>query len=318
LSTFVSTGDKADLSGNDFLQFWEGDPATRVVLLYLESLGNPRRFATIARRVASAKPIVAVKSGRAAGTRAAAETRTSALLGASEVPVDALFEHAAVIRTDTVAEQLDVAAMLATQPLPAGDRVVIVSNGRGPAVSCADACVVAGLQAAEPVDPDAAAAVIAHALARGEGWLEPAETEALLAAYGVPTGTTDGVELVAGVVSDPDFGPIVACGLGGPTAELLADVAVRLAPLTPADAGELVRSLRSFPLLDGHRGAPKADRAALEELVSRLSALAAAHPEVVEVDCDPVMAGPEGAAVTAARVRVRPAAAPRPFPALDR
>ena len=154
LSSFVSTGDKADLSGNDFLQYWEGDDATRVVMLYLESFGNPRRFGTIARRVATAKPIVAVKSGRRAADAGDAEpTRTRALLGAADVSVDALFEHSGVIRTDTVFEQLDVAALLASQPLPAGRRVGIVSNGRGPAISCADACVAAGLEPEEPRRP---------------------------------------------------------------------------------------------------------------------------------------------------------------------
>ena len=114
LSSFVSTGDKADLSGNDFLQYWEGDAATRVVLLYLESFGNPRRFGTIARRVAAAKPIVAVKSGRRAAEPApGARPRRARCSGASDVSVDALFEHAGVIRTDTVFEQLDVAALLA-------------------------------------------------------------------------------------------------------------------------------------------------------------------------------------------------------------
>ena len=153
LSSFASTGDKADLSGNDFLQYWERDEATRVVLLYLESFGNPRRFGAIARRVAAAKPIVAVKSGRSAAEPAPeGATATRALLGASDVSVDALFEHAGVIRTDTVFEQLDVTALLASQPLPAGGRVGIVSNGRGPAISCADALTAAGLAPQPPVD----------------------------------------------------------------------------------------------------------------------------------------------------------------------
>ena len=169
LSSFASTGDKADLSGNDFLQYWERDEATRVVLLYLESFGNPRRFGAIARRVAAAKPIVAVKSGRSAAEPAPeGATATRALLGASDVSVDALFEHAGVIRTDTVFEQLDVTALLASQPLPAGGRVAIVSNGRGPAISCADALTAAGLEPQPPVDlgADAAPADYAAAIAR--------------------------------------------------------------------------------------------------------------------------------------------------------
>jgi acyl-CoA synthetase (NDP forming) len=102
--------------------------------------------------VAYEKPVVVVKSGRRAAATGAAETRTRALLGAADVSVDALFEHAGVIRTETVFEQLDVAALLAAQPLPAGSRVAIVSNGRGPAISCADACAAAGLDPGSPVD----------------------------------------------------------------------------------------------------------------------------------------------------------------------
>ena len=120
LSTFVATGDKADLSGNDFLQFWEQDPATDIVLLYLESFGNPRRFAQIARRTGTAKPIVAVKTGRAASPPGPDATTTRRLLSASDVTVDALFAHAGVIRTETIAEQLDVAELLAGAAAPGG------------------------------------------------------------------------------------------------------------------------------------------------------------------------------------------------------
>ena len=91
------------------------------------------------------------------------------------------------------------------------------------------------------------------------------------------------------MLADPDFGPVVVCGLGGRTAELLGDVGVGLAPLRRADAAELVRSLRSFPLLEGYRGAPVTDVAALEDLLVRMAALADAHPEVAEIDCDPVL-----------------------------
>ena len=124
--------------------------------------------------------------------------------------------------------------------------------------------------------------------------------------------------MVAGVLADPDFGPVIACGLGGPTVELLGDVAVRLAPLAPADAADLVRSLRAFPVLDGYRGAPKADVAALEDILVRIAALADAHPEVLEIDCDPLLVSPAGAVAAGARVHVRAAGQARPFPALDR
>ena len=124
------------------------------MLLYLESFGNPRRFGRIARAVAARKPIVAVKSGRSAAGARAAASHTGALLAASDVTVDALFAHAGVIRTDTVGEQFDVAALLAAQPLPAGDRVAIVTNAGGPGIACVDACAAAGLR----VEPLAEAA----------------------------------------------------------------------------------------------------------------------------------------------------------------
>ena len=454
--------------------------------------------------MAATKPVVAVKSGRRAAEPGRGFTRTRALLGASDVSVDALFEHAGVIRTETVFEQLDVAALLVGQPLPGGDRVGIVSNGRGPAIACADACAAAGLEPEPPidlgaaatpseyaaaiertagavdaliavfvpalstgpdavartlrdtaagertllgafmtfddaelaalphgpvplyrspveaaralgrvaryarwrtrptegppeldgVDPDSAAAVIAAALTRGEGWLRPAEVDALLAAYGVPHLETEfaetpaaagrvasalggpvavkavspglphlsdvgavaldvvgdaaaeraaretlaaaqaaggdpsgvvvqqmvagGLEMVAGVLADPDFGPVVVCGPGGRAVELLGDAAVRLAPLSRPDAADLLRSLRSFPRLVGYRGGPQTNVDSLEDMLVRLSALADAHPGVAEVDCDPVLVSNDAAVVVDARIRVRPTSQQRPFPALDR
>ena len=122
-------GDKADLSGSDFLEYWEQDPDTAVLLLYLDSFGNPRRFGRIARRITTAKPIVAVKSARTAGRRAAS-SRTGALLAAADVTVDALFAHAGVLRAETVGEMFDVAGLLARQPLPRGDRVAVLTNAR--------------------------------------------------------------------------------------------------------------------------------------------------------------------------------------------
>ncbi|HYU23984.1 MAG TPA: GNAT family N-acetyltransferase [Thermoanaerobaculia bacterium] len=127
VSTFVCVGDKADISGNDLLQYWQGDAATRVILLYLESFGNPRRFARIARGVSREKPIVVVKPGRHAA-------------------VDALFRQTGVIRAETLDEMFDLAAALDRQPLPAGRRVAILSDDRGPGVLCAAACEAAGLR----------------------------------------------------------------------------------------------------------------------------------------------------------------------------
>ena len=528
LSSFVSVGNKADLSGNDFLQYWEQDPGTELALLYLESFGNPRKFARIARRVASSKPIVAVKSGRSAAGARATSSHTGAMLSASDVSVDALFEQAGVIRTDTMHELFDVAALLAAQPVPKGDRVVIVTNGGGPGILCADACQAQGLEIPElsdeaggrlaeflpasasfgnPVDmiasasaddyrrtlqtlidtdacdaiiaifvpplvteaadvatairevsqanPEAtiasvfmvsggspaelrsdgmrvpcyqfpedaaramalasrhgrwrarergrlpelpaarrveAAAIISRELAGGPGWLSPGCVAQLLECYGLPlietklvstpaqaaaaaaelktpvalkasaTGlihktdaggvrldlrgakavraaadsieeavtraghTLDGlivqpmaptgVELIVGVVNDRSFGPVLACGAGGTTAELIQDVAVRITPLTDIDAREMIRSLRTFPLLDGYRGAPRCNIAAVEDVLLRMSAMVEAHPEIVELDCNPLIVTPERALIVDARVRVETAGPPAPMPSL--
>ena len=113
-----------------------------------------------------------------------------------------------------------------------------------------------------------------------------------------------GVELLVGVVCDRSFGPVVACGAGGVTAELQQDVAVRLAPLTDLDAAGMLRSLATFSLLDGYRGTPPVDIAAVEDILLRVSALADAHPEVLELDCNPVVAGPGGAVIVDARIRI--------------
>jgi acetate---CoA ligase (ADP-forming) len=528
-SSFVSVGDMADISGNDLLQYWETDPRTAVILLYLESFGDPRRFGRIARRVCRHKPIVAVKSGRSRAGARAATSHTGALVAASDTTVDALFHQSGVIRTRTLGELLDVTTLLANQPLPAGNRVAIVTNSGGPGIMCADACEGEGLEVAQltpdtrarlaeflpreasltnPVDmlatasgedyrrtieavsddpqvqaivaiftpplvteaqeaadgmraamdaavrevpllavfisaagaprtltegstaipafdfpeeavcalghsvrysawrarddggvpefddtrPEAAAAAIASRLARGPGWLSPAEVGTVLGSYGLPLveselaadpeaaaaaadrmrgpvvlkavsptllhkseahGVRVGLEgheqvsraaremqesvqraghaleaflvqpevgaapeLLMGMVHDPTFGPVLACGAGGVTAELLGDVAVRLAPIGDRDAAEMVQSLKTFPLLDGYRGAPKTDVAALQDILLRLSALVEAHPEIAELDLNPVMALAQGAVIVDARIRVGAAPIERPWPAL--
>jgi acyl-CoA synthetase (NDP forming) len=497
LSAFVSLGDKADLSSNDLLQYWEQDPATEVVALYLESFGNPRKFGRVARRVARAKPVLAVKAGRTSAGARAASSHTGALIAASDSTVDALFASAGVIRCDGLDDLLDAAGVLAEQGAPDGNRVAIVCNARGPLVVCADACADAGLEivteqlparatpdefaaavaaasadaviaiyvehiaigaedaaaalvgvamevpllavfmtpgdlpavlregermvplfraperaaralgraaaygrwrATPPVEPprmddidsDAATAVLAGALARGGGWLRPDEVQALLAAYGIslveqrrvssiaaaakaaaelggsvalkgispgvvhkaragavrlglsgPTAVRRaaqevaqtleaagtpvedflvqrmagaGVEMLVGVLADERFGPVVACGAGGGTAEVLEDIGVRLAPLAREEAHEMIGSLRSLALLER----ASADVDALADIAVRVGLLADAHPAIAELDLNPVMAGPDGAPVVDARVRVAPPAVQPVFPAVGR
>ncbi|HET7711466.1 MAG TPA: GNAT family N-acetyltransferase [Thermoanaerobaculia bacterium] len=147
-STFISVGNKADVSGNDLIQYWAEDPKTEVILLYLESFGNPRKFGEIARRVGRKKPIVAVKAGRSAGGAKAASSHTGAL-ATSDAVVDDLFRRAGVIRTETLEEMFDVAALLAHQPLPKGRRVAVLTNAGGPGILAADACEANGLALAQ-------------------------------------------------------------------------------------------------------------------------------------------------------------------------
>ena len=139
ISACVSVGNRADVSSNDLLEYWEQDERSRVILLYLESFGNPRRFARIARRVARQKPIVAVKAGRTSAGQRAAGSHTAAL-ATSDVAVDALFHQTGIIRAETLSEMFDLAAALSSQPLPSGKRIGVLTNAGGPAILCTDAC----------------------------------------------------------------------------------------------------------------------------------------------------------------------------------
>ena len=144
-STFVSAGNRADISGNDLLQYWEEDPATDIAVLYLEAFGNPRRFARVARRVARRKPVLCVKGARSRAGLSAAQAHIGAT-PLSDVDVDVLFHQAGVIRVDTLEELFDAAVLLAHQPLPAGNRVAIVGNSGGVVTITADACEARGLE----------------------------------------------------------------------------------------------------------------------------------------------------------------------------
>jgi acetyl coenzyme A synthetase (ADP forming)-like protein len=506
LSAFVSIGNKADVSSNDLLEWWEDDPATAVVLLYMESFGNPRRFGRLARRVARRKPILALKSGTTATGQRAASSHTAALAG-SETAVDALFHQAGVIRATSLEELVDVATLLSSQPEPNGRRVAVLTNAGGLGILCADACEAVGLVLPElssatrevlaellspeasvtnPVDmlggataatytqalaplladpqvdalvvlfvptvtataddvaaaveraaaeaaadkpvlavvmtasgipdvlrhagaraaafayPESAARALGRVAARAEWlrrrhgtvaelagidrrsahrvldealaagddvWLEPAPTRELLLSYGirlveerlapsavdavaaarelgfpavVKTATpgahktetggvaldlagaeavraaverigapvlvqpmvSGGAELLAGLVQDPVFGPLVAFGPGGVLAELIGEAAFRIAPLTDVDAEELVTGGKAGLLVQGFRGAPPADAAALADLVLRLGRLGEDLPAVAELDLNPVLALPDRYVAVDARVRL--------------
>ena len=189
ISTFVSVGNKADVSVNDLLQYWEEDAQTEVILLYVESFGNPRRFARIARRVARRKPIVAVKAGRTQSGRRAAGSHTAAL-AASDVAVEALLHQSGIIRAETLDDMCALATGLSSQPLPAGRRVAIVTNAGGPAILCADACEAGGL--AVPELSDHTKARLATCLPPGAALRNPVD----LIASATPAQYRHAIELV--------------------------------------------------------------------------------------------------------------------------
>jgi acyl-CoA synthetase (NDP forming)/GNAT superfamily N-acetyltransferase len=519
-SSFASLGDKADVSGNDLLAWWHQDSGTDLVLLHLESFGNPRKFARYARRVARTKPVLAVTAGRsAAGSRAAASHTAAAVTPA--VTREALFRQAGVTATRSVAELLQAAALMASQPLPADGRVAILSNAGGSGVLAADACADAGLvveefsealrgdladilgpvaAVANPVDagagasplalraavericasgeadavllilvptaladlapllaagvrhgrvpvaavradqtadvalvtsvdgerfpsyddPQGAAQALSHARDRAVwlrrpagrnpvltgvrsadasrivslyldghpegGWLPPDRAADLLACYGIHTArlvlardertaasaaaawnrpvalkaywpglvhksdvggvllnlagaedvragwrllhrrlgdklqgvvvqemTSSGVELLAGVQCDPEFGPLIGFGVGGTDTDLVGGHSFRLAPLTDVDVAELVDGSRAARLLAGYRGRPAADAGAVCEVLGRLALMAAEQPCVAEAEINPLVAGQIGATAADFRIRVERREAVDPY-----
>ncbi|WP_285577095.1 GNAT family N-acetyltransferase [Geothrix limicola] len=189
-STFVSAGNRADVSGNDLLQYWDEDPDTDLALLYLETFGNPRRFARLARRISHRKPILCVKSARSHAGRRVALAHIAAS-PRDDAEVEALFHQAGVIRADTLEDLFDIALLLSHQPLPRGNRVAIVSNSGGVATICADACETHGMEIAGP------GVVDLHAMAMPEHYeracqeaLEHPQVDALIASFAC-LGTCD-------------------------------------------------------------------------------------------------------------------------------
>jgi acyl-CoA synthetase (NDP forming)/GNAT superfamily N-acetyltransferase len=144
LSTFVSMGNKADVSGNDLLMYWDRDPATKVCVLYLESFGNARKFARVARRVARAKPIIVVTAGRTVAGARGVKSHTAAA-ATPDVAIDALFAQAGVMRAGSLGEVMDIVSVVTDAPLPAGRRIAVLTNGGGPGALAADSSTVAGL-----------------------------------------------------------------------------------------------------------------------------------------------------------------------------
>lgn len=225
LSTFVSAGNRADVSGNDLLQYWEEDDATEVVLLYLESIGNPRKFSRIARRVGRHKPIVAVKSGRT--TQGIPVGHAVRRTSAPQAAVDAMFRQAGVVQVDTLDEMLDVAQLLAHQPLPRGPRVGVVGNSDALGLLAADAATAAGLEVRDPValGADATAEDFERAL---DDAIDNPEIDAVVAVYIPPLNTSgEAVANVLAAVGEQSDKPIVStflASVGVPELLRVADV----------------------------------------------------------------------------------------------
>ncbi|MFI7468092.1 GNAT family N-acetyltransferase [Nonomuraea sp. NPDC049646] len=204
ISSFVSAGNRADVSGNDLLQYWEEDAATEVILLYLESLGNPRKFTRLARRIARNKPIVVVKSGGTPAGHSAEE------LGLPDSAISSLFAQAGLIRVDDLIQLFDVGQLLAYQPLPAGPRVALVTNSDALGLLAADSCLAAGLEPRPPVNLGAAAgpAEFGAALA---GELAADEVDAAVVIYMPPIpGESDEVAAELLRVSQESAKPVLA------------------------------------------------------------------------------------------------------------
>lgn len=259
VTTMVSTGDKYDVSGNDMLLWWRQDPSTTAAVLYLESFGNPRKFSRLARTLARTKPVIAVRSAESDVAQRAAASHTAAA-ATPAVTRDALFEQAGVIAVDTVSEVTDVLAALAWQPLPAGNRVVILSNAGGAGVLAADACVHNGLVVPPLTEPTRAA--LAELLPAQASLANPIDTtagvdaatfgaclEVLLAddgvdavlAAGVPTALADPVTAVPAIarrrrktvlVARPgQLATVAGFGDGTPATASFADPAAAAAAL---------------------------------------------------------------------------------------
>ncbi|HEU5043055.1 MAG TPA: GNAT family N-acetyltransferase [Nocardioidaceae bacterium] len=208
LSTFVSAGNRADVSGNDLLQYWEEDQDTEVVLLYLESIGNPRKFSRITRRVSRRKPIIAVRSGRT--TQGVPMGHAVRSIAAPSAAVDAMFRQSGVIQVDTLDEMFDVAQIVAHQPLPRGPRVAVVGNSDALGLLAADAAAAAGLQVHRSValGADANAEDFEQAL---DAAIDDPDVDSVVAVFIPPLNTTgEEVANVLAAVGEQSDKPLVS------------------------------------------------------------------------------------------------------------
>jgi acyl-CoA synthetase (NDP forming)/ribosomal protein S18 acetylase RimI-like enzyme len=296
LSTFVSAGNRADVSGNDLLQYWEEDDSTEVVLLYLESIGNPRKFSRIARRVSLRKPIIAVRSGRT--TQGVPMGHAVRKIVAPPAAVDAMFRQAGVIQVDTLEEMFDVAQLVAHQPLPRGRRVAIVGNSDALGLLAADAGAAVGLVVNKSIalGAEASAEDFEDAL---DAAIDDPETDSVIAVYVPPINVSgEDVANVLAAVGEQSDKPLVSSFLGAegvPELLRVPDVAGSTAgrgsvpsyPGVEAAVRALARVVEYAVWLrtpDGEPVDPTAvDSAGAKRLVTRILT---EHPEGTELDLD--------------------------------
>jgi acyl-CoA synthetase (NDP forming)/GNAT superfamily N-acetyltransferase len=300
ISTFVSAGNRADVSGNDLLQYWEEDDSTEVVMMYLESIGNPRKFSRIARRVSQRKPIVAVRSGRT--TQGVPMGHTVRRIDAPPAAVDAMFRQAGIIQVDTLEEMFDVAQLLAHQPLPRGRRVAIIGNSDALGLLAADAAAAVGLEVNRSVALGAEATAEDFEDALDEAIDDP-DVDSVIAVYIPPLNVSgDEVANVLAAVGEQSDKPLVSSFLGAegiPELLRVPDVAGSTAgrgsvPSYPA-VEAAVRSLArvvEYALWSRHPGVPAAipddvDEAAAKVVVTnaltREQEVELAAPELTEL-----------------------------------
>jgi acyl-CoA synthetase (NDP forming)/GNAT superfamily N-acetyltransferase len=212
LSTFVSAGNRADVSGNDLLQYWEEDTSTEVILLYLESIGNPRKFSRITRRVSRKKPIIAVRSGRT--TQGVPMGHVVRSMAAPQAAVDAMFKQAGIIQVESLDEMFDVAQLLAHQPLPRGSRVAVVGNSDALSLLAVDAAAASGLEVTRSIalGSDAGADDFEQALDEA---IDDPEVDSLLIIY-IPPLNSGGAEVANALatVAEQSDKPMVSTFLG--------------------------------------------------------------------------------------------------------
>ena len=247
ISQFVSVGNKPDVSGNDLLEYWGAESGVRAILMYLESFGNPRRFAAIARTLTKKKPIFVVKAGRTAAGARAASSHTAALAG-TDLAADVLMQQCGVIRAQTVEELFDYAMAFPRLPLPRGNRVAIVSNAGGPAIILTDACETSGLEVPELTAETQAA--IRHLVAEEAAVRNPVDLIASAKAdvYGA---------VVALVLQDPNVDAVIASFIP-PLGIQARDVALAI-----RDAAATRKEIPVIAVMLGRNGVP----AGLKELV---------------------------------------------------